>query len=123
MPAYGGVFPRHAAPAPVGLVNHRNPRPRPAQVARSARSEARPSPRRDTGPRIAAGGPASPQRAKTTVGPDGRAKLPPSLAALIPDKYKNAVHVGDSAEDIAKWREERRKHWPSADTMARKVRR
>jgi hypothetical protein len=46
--------------------------------------------------------------------------LPPSLLELIPEKYRGAAQVGNSAEEISRWREERRKHFPTAVTIARR---
>lgn len=44
----------------------------------------------------------------------GRVLLPPALLDLIPPRYRSAAAVGDSEEEIAKWREERKRRYPTA---------
>jgi hypothetical protein len=41
------------------------------------------------------------------------AVVPPDLLALIPEPYRGASRVGNSAEEVARWRAERRKHFPT----------
>lgn len=46
--------------------------------------------------------------------------MPPSLLELIPEKYRGAALVGDSEEEIARWRAERRKNFPTNENVERK---
>jgi hypothetical protein len=46
--------------------------------------------------------------------------IPPDLLALIPEPYRAASRVGDSAEEIARWRAERRRHFPTDENVSRK---
>lgn len=48
----------------------------------------------------------------------GEVKLPPSLVALIPPKYRHAAQLGTDPVSLAKWREERRRRFPTAAVRA-----
>lgn len=45
----------------------------------------------------------------------GRVLLPPALLDLIPPRYRSAAAVGDSEEEITRWREERKRKYPTAE--------
>lgn len=47
-------------------------------------------------------------------------RLPPSLVELIPPKYRGAASVGNSEAEVAQWRAERRRHFPTAAVVAEK---
>jgi hypothetical protein len=47
--------------------------------------------------------------------------LPKELDEIIPEKYKFVTKIGYTDEDIAKWKEDRRKSWPSAANIQNKV--
>lgn len=49
------------------------------------------------------------------------ARIPAKLVELIPPKYRSAMNVGNSADEIARWRAERRKNYPSTANVKRKV--
>jgi hypothetical protein len=46
--------------------------------------------------------------------------IPPDLLALIPEPYRGAAHVGNSEEEVARWRAERRRHFPTDAEISRK---
>ena len=48
----------------------------------------------------------------------GPVKVPQNLLQLVPSKYRYAFNVGDSQEDIEKWRAARRRRYPSAANRA-----
>jgi hypothetical protein len=52
------------------------------------------------------------------VGSKGDVKVPQNLLQLVPAKYRYAFQVGDSADEIEKWRAARRKRYPSAASRA-----
>lgn len=47
----------------------------------------------------------------------GAIRAPKSLVELIPPKYRGAMLVGNSPEEIERWRAERRKHFPTAQNI------
>ncbi len=55
------------------------------------------------------------EKAASSTGP---VKVPQNLLQLVPSKYRYAFSVGDSEEDIQKWREARRRRFPSAANRA-----
>jgi hypothetical protein len=48
-------------------------------------------------------------------------RMPPGLLELIPPKYRFAATVGNSPEEIARWKEARKKHYPSEAAVHTKV--
>lgn len=46
--------------------------------------------------------------------------FPPDLLALIPAAYRGAAAIGDSPEEIARWKAERRRHFPTDAVIAAK---
>lgn len=50
----------------------------------------------------------------------GGGVVPPALLALIPPKYLGAHLVGDSDAEIARWRQERRRNFPTEGRVAQK---
>jgi hypothetical protein len=48
----------------------------------------------------------------------GSVSLPPSLVALIPPQYRHAASLGNDPESLARWREERRRRYPTAAVRA-----
>jgi len=51
----------------------------------------------------------------------GAVLIPPSLLELIPVQYRGAAQVGDSEEEVSRWRAERRKNYPTAAAVACKA--
>lgn len=56
-----------------------------------------------------------------TGGSGSGVTLPPSLLELIPEKYRGAAAVGSSEADIKRWREDRKRHFPTADRVAKRA--
>lgn len=48
-------------------------------------------------------------------------KLPPALAREVPSKYRHAVKIGETPEEIEKWREARRRNYPTKANIAKKA--
>jgi len=58
---------------------------------------------------------------ETAQGARGAAPvIPPSLLELIPTQYRGAALLGDSAEEIARWRAARRRNFPTDERVAAK---
>ena len=49
-----------------------------------------------------------------------RVIVPPDLLALIPQAYRNAANIGDSPAEIARWKSERRRNFPTDAVIAAK---
>ena len=47
-------------------------------------------------------------------------EVPPDLLQLIPPQYRSAHLVGNSEEEIAKWKADRRKNFPTEQVISRK---
>ncbi|KAK8821623.1 hypothetical protein WA556_002071, partial [Blastocystis sp. ATCC 50177/Nand II] len=50
----------------------------------------------------------------------GEVKVPQSLLELIPEKYRYAAKIGNNPEEIRKWREERKRHYPTEKRITEK---
>eukprot|EP00941_MAST-03F_sp_MAST-3F-sp1_P000730 g730.t1 len=48
-------------------------------------------------------------------------KMPKQMLDIIPSKYRNTHKMGESPEEIAKWRAARRANWPSKANIAKKL--
>ena len=47
-------------------------------------------------------------------------RIPPSLLELIPEKYRYVSTLGNNPEEIKKWREERKRRYPTQDNIQKK---
>lgn len=51
---------------------------------------------------------------------DPAAIVPSDLLQLIPQKYRGAALIGNSEDEIARWKADRRRNFPTEETLARK---
>ena len=56
----------------------------------------------------------------SSVHKTGEDKIPPSLLELIPEKYRYAATIGNNPDDIRKWREERKRRYPTQKNIEEK---
>ncbi|RYY32951.1 nuclear fragile X mental retardation-interacting protein 1, partial [archaeon] len=76
--------------------------------------------RRDGSSAAARGGTTGDEEDEESAAYNAGVRMPPSLLEIIPPKYRGAWQVGDSDADIQRWRQERRKNFPSAAKVQEK---
>lgn len=60
------------------------------------------------------------KEAESTDDNDGKIKINKQLLDLIPPKYRYVTKIGNSEEEIEKWKKERRSHYPTEENIKKK---